>query len=52
MYYGVVETSDTVDNNGEYILTATKTTEKIIQQEVRVKMLTLLNLSHLIYSSK
>lgn len=52
MYYGVVETSDTVANNGEYILTATKTTEKIIQQEVRVKMLTLLNLSHLIYSSK
>lgn len=28
MYYGVVETSDTVANNGEYILTATKTTEK------------------------
>lgn len=27
MYYGVVETSDTVANNGEYILTATKTTE-------------------------
>lgn len=52
MYYGVVETSDTVANNGEYILTATKTTEKIIQKEVRVKMLTLLNLSHLIYSSK
>lgn len=28
MYYGVVETSDTVDNNGEYIITATKTTEE------------------------
>ena len=27
MYYGVVETSDTVANNGEYIITATKTTE-------------------------
>ena len=27
MYYGVVETSDTAENNGEYILTATKTTE-------------------------
>ena len=27
MYYGVVETSETVANNGEYIITATKTTE-------------------------
>lgn len=35
MYYGVVETSQSVDNNGEYILTATKTTE--IDNSVRTE---------------